>query len=549
VLFRKIDVVLHGHEHLQARARLWSTLGNNDHQTTVVSLGATLRRLTNLERNWFSLIDINDQEGVRLNFYGSVGDAFSETPERETFWIRTPQASDDLRFNDARAKRGFSYRAVASVTLINRDGDSRRSIECDDLVFTREPAAGGLPVAVPHTSGHLRKILVKGRNGPRLTKKLSDDDHVHDFATTLAFDSTPALNTPVDYILQWHTVNSFAMDRRQFDHLQPGQDSRLDNIEFTHFDVRDPIEQLTVIARFPEDFQPTNVRLRVSRIDQDSSSRFWENVPSIEESLTKEYALRCFDSIHIAALRVRTPQVGLSYGIQWNLPDPPPRPRDQASDDLRAVVDHLMKHPPTPAQCDQVASLLGALVNGSRDLLMNPEPKKKPWSGIMEASLMIFDAAAHRLNVLAAVSVDKGKVVSLDFSSIGLAFGEGIAGRAFKTNQSRLYLKLDDEESEESSEPQLYRKLEGVDEHEVLLSIPVQAPGAQVWPPYGVLNIGSSRPDCPLRRLQPDLAESQSKVSAFKAEAEARLHEELRRIFLEDDTPETPHLDAPGGEA
>jgi 3',5'-cyclic AMP phosphodiesterase CpdA len=29
VLFRKIDLVLHGHEHLQARARLWSTLGAN----------------------------------------------------------------------------------------------------------------------------------------------------------------------------------------------------------------------------------------------------------------------------------------------------------------------------------------------------------------------------------------------------------------------------------------------------------------------------------------------------------------------------------------
>jgi hypothetical protein len=81
----------------------------------------------------------------------------------------------------------------------------------------------------------------------------------------------------------------------------------------------------------------------------------------------------------------------------------------------------------------------------------------------------------------------------------------------------------------------------------VLVSFPVQAPAKEgaVWPPYGVLNIGSTRLDCPLRLIQPDRSEWKSRLNAFKEEADLKLHQTLAQIFLDDD----PSLTPGGGEA
>lgn len=530
VLSRQIDLVLHGHEHIQARARLWSTLGGNNHQAAVVSLGATLSRDVR-DRNWFGLIDI-DPSGVRVNFYGSISTThFSDKPEGETFWVRSPLTTADAAFENRKEERGVFYRAVASVTMLDRDGDAARSIECEDLTFLRDPA--GIPavtVSIPHTSGYVDAVRLKGQRGPRLEKRLAPGESPHEFVSTIAFDQQPGIGEPTDFSVQWQSVNAYAMDRRQFDHLYKGDDAQLlDNIEFTHYVVDDSVEQLTVVARFPEGFIPINPRLRVARCEKGVPIRRWKTDAMLERALNEDNALRYYDSIHIAAMRVRRPQPGFSYGIQWELPDPPRREDDDYSIQIAQVLALLRGA--TPAQRSRVEGMLSLMVETCRQLLMSTRTRRKPWAGSVEASLMIFDEEQHTLGVTAAIVANRDKIEARDYSRVMLGYGEGIGGRCFKANQIRVF--VDDRDSDRSKH---YVRLEHTPAHKVLVSFPVQAPAetGQVWAPYGVLNFGSTELDCPLRLIQPDRSDWRSKLSAFKAEADLKLHGSLTEIFLDD---------------
>ena len=74
-----------------------------------------------------------------------------------------------------------------------------------------------------------------------------------------------------------------------------------------------------------------------------------------------------------------------------------------------------------------------------------------PWAGPVEASLMYFDPRSTLLKTAAAVADTKGQATDLDYSAVILAYGDGIAGSAFKSNQVRAYVD-DGEKSVEASE-------------------------------------------------------------------------------------------------
>src|SRR5262249_7809713 len=120
------------------------------------------------------------------------------------------------------------------------------------------------------------------------------------------------------YQYSWWAVDAFAMDERQYGYKYPNDRSKL---EFTHIIIDDPVENLLLVVQFPEDFRPADLpEIRVTKPDANCRAHEWQRVSDIENELNQTDALRYTKSLNTAALRIRRPQRGYSYGIQWIVP-------------------------------------------------------------------------------------------------------------------------------------------------------------------------------------------------------------------------------------
>ena len=490
VLFRRIDLVLHG-EHLQARARLWSTLGDNDHETTIVSLGATLRRVDNPNRNWLGLIDIQPH-GAHVEFYGSVGGAaFGDKPDPR-FEIRSRSQAADLDFVQARRDAGYGYREVAALTVLDKDGDGRRRLEFEGLLIHNQDSERTRLhlLRLPPTSGYLDCLTVTGASfDPIIAKGSRNQDH----SGTITFDQPLAVDEPHNYSCSWYAVNAFAMDTRQFDFLHTRDAKKLNDIEYTHFTVSDPIEELAVVVKFPEGFTPVDgPRLRVTKPTEDPNSRGWESQPELENRLNRDHALRYYETLNIAAVRIHRPTLGLSYGIRWGLPKTPKQDRDQHTQSTRELQDLWIAQRANMTQKELLTKMLARIIIGVRKGIL------QGWEGPIDASFMYFDGQ-HHMRLLTAILDEHQEAIEHEYD-ITLRYGDGIAGRAFKINQIRVYTQSPDDDSQQ---PDYYTPCTDGPPHKCLLSIPIRPPvspdsPATVRNPYGVLSLGSTRADCPI---------------------------------------------------
>jgi 3',5'-cyclic AMP phosphodiesterase CpdA len=545
VLFRRVDLVLHGHEHHQAQARVSSSLGANDHQTTIVSLGTTLLKGAR-DGNWFGVVEV-DPSNVRVDFYSAIGDTFKLTPENQSLLVRSPSQAAEFCVKQWAAQSGYSYRALASVASIDKDGDARRSVECEDLCVSDKSVdrARTHRVRLPWTSGYVTAFNAVGRDIASVSPpRISPGSRQHSFETRLDFGRLLTSKESPSYTYHWYAVNAFAMNQREFEHLHPGSAS--DNIEFTHYVVEDPIEALTVVVKFPEDFpKPATLRVRVTQVAKDKLPREWPRNDDAFDLATGDHSLRYYDSLNIAALRVPFPQPGLSYGIEWSLPPAPDPVADEYAGHIADLNELWLKQDHTDDQRGQLFQLLCGLIAAARDLLMrpasvpgSPPSKAKPWSGHLEASFMYLDQA-HKLRTLATVIDVNGKPQPVD-SDFSLSFGDGIAGRAFKANQLRIYAPW---QNVASGEPEYYTPFAGGPNHRVLVSFPVRPPGEASDPskprqPYGVFSLGSIRSSCPLKWIRA-ADPTDILLESYHTELNEQLYKSFISIFLGESAVDT----------
>jgi len=285
-------------------------------------------------------------------------------------------------------------------------------------------------------------------------------------------------------------VNAFARDKREFDYMYPAG-AGSDDMEFTHYVVSDPIEALTVVVKFPEGVAaPKVLQLRVARHEERKQARQWSRVLAIERGLRNDHALRYYDSLNVAALRVTRPEQGLSYGIEWSIPPSPSKIQDQHALNIEAIHRLWLNGGITDEQRQQITELRIRLVIGARRLLMR-NAAEETWEGNIEASLMFFDGK-HQLHLVSGIIHGDGATRSVDYD-LKLDFGDGIARRAFKTNEFRIYAPW---EGSESDEPDYYLPWPNGPTHIVLVAFPVQPPALTSAPPraaYGVFSLGSNR--------------------------------------------------------
>ena len=429
---------------------------------------------------------------------------------------------------------------MASITLIGRDGDARRIVECEDfaaLTAAHERAARH-PISLPSTSGYLDSLRAQGMGFTVSVDRpiQRDEPRRKDFKSVLRFNKPAGYPQPASYSYQWHAVNAFALDTRQFNYKYGRDPERLDDIEFTHFTTDDPVEDLTVVVRFPPGYRlKTPPRVRIAEVNADvPDARKWIIDVEMQDRLKSTHALRYYESLSIAALRVKYPRRGLSYGIQWDVPD-----AVNAASSSPEAEDLVMRIQAAPLDRARRARLVETL---ARIFIAARQGILKNWTGPLDGGLMYFDGV-RTLPLLAAAQEQRGSLGKFARKELlyttTLNYGDGIAGRAFKANRPRVYVLPGNMESDG---PDYYVHLEGSPAHKVLLCLPVHVPVEtavfdanpriyETKAPYGVVSLGSTFGDCPLNQFQRQ--ETTPKLLRFHHDMNELVFGAMRSLFLE----------------
>jgi 3',5'-cyclic AMP phosphodiesterase CpdA len=515
MLDRKINLILHGHEHLQGRARLESALGGGGKaETVVVSLGATLRKVVNPAQNWFNLITIEPPgkptgRSVVVNSFAANQLQFHDSPD--VYVVQSSEKGLVLDFEKRKVDAGFYYHQIASITDLNMDGDCRRVVENEDLEILdpHSKRAHEHDLELPHTSGDIDLFGVEvDKDSPCQgisIKEHETQSNMQTRAATINYSKSLGVNEKLSYRYHWWCLGAFAMNGSQFRYKY--KDPSL--LEFTHFHVMEPIKELTVVVKFPSGFAPAgHPQIRVTKMDDTKlDNRLWERASELEEQLAQKEALRYIESLGLAALRVSTPQPGYCYGIEWKVPEEGPPEIDPLTQDLH---DRLVAASRIPSKRDLLSpilvGILAEIVRITREVLI-PD-----WVDPLGVNLMVFDPDSHRLVVIAAAMVGDPPT-PLDKSKVEFGYGTGIAGRVFKANECRLHIHV---KMQKRTTPSYYRVLPGRPPNPVLLALPLRSP-EKLKHVYGVLNLTSSDLTCPLSHaLEPGNPISEKKLGTFQ---------------------------------
>jgi 3',5'-cyclic AMP phosphodiesterase CpdA len=515
------DLVLTGHKH-QPYVEVRAT---REHEFLLVG-GPTVGGYS----NWFRglrILDVQDGDDHRVvkvvdipHHVGSAdaaGQIASLRASVNNGNVRTiPRRVHSLAHRSQLA--GYSYRQVASITVIDADGDARRAVEFEDLLITdnRDSRSRGHRVELPPTSGHLSTLTARGRDFAIAVEPIPEQPRHQSWTAELAFDQDVGLgDRPASYAYEWRAVNAFARNDEEFALKYRGRPPIATNTEFTHFVVKDPIAELTVIVGLPPSFksrQPPTVR--VTRYDPNlPEGERWIIDATLKTALTNARALRYYEFLNVAALRVSNPLPGVSYGIAWELPAAAWPPQDDGA--INAFRDGYHQGAFRKRGPD---ILLNALIDALRGVRYSIG---EDWIGELDISFIMFSARAKQpLFVVSAVReyvVKKQSKREFRYGEVeyrgGFDYGDGIAGRAFKSNQARAYVAPD---RLKVSGPDYYSVLPGIPPHQVLLSIPIHVPLSEkefkakakatedpyeTRRPYGVISIGSTESDCPLLKF------------------------------------------------
>jgi 3',5'-cyclic AMP phosphodiesterase CpdA len=490
----RVNLVLHGHEHKQGSSRFQSSLGGGGrHEMSVVSLGSTLRDSPRGKENWFNLITVDPDDGdVKLQTFSTTsnGLAFEDEPVEEL----EPRSRAEARrhaFAAAVSKHRFSYREAVCIARINQDGDCLRVVELHDLRNQQGSArSAGHELQLPLSSGYIQLVTAAPLAGEHSLPgiRFVPADPVRPPVTGRIDFGRDVAAQPVSYSYQWWSLNAFALDAVQFvDKYGPDPTP----IEYVHLPVNEPIEELTFIVQFPPELTPAGPpTARVTKIDPAVDNRMWKRVTAIEQDLASRAAVRYTQSLGIAGLRVSMPKLGHYYGLEW-----PVRQASRVEDPaVNRVRNRVLQSRQPGIGRKKLAEVVYQLGVAARELLL-PD-----WPAPTEHSLMLFDPVTRKLHTLGAVEVAKDSRTELaHLMNISFNYGEGIAGRVLKDNKWRLYQHRVVTGQPPGRTPSYYLELSNHPPEEILLACPLQSPRVGLESHcYGVFNMGSRDPGCPL---------------------------------------------------
>ncbi len=524
-----VPLVLHGHKHHYNFARVTIEADQSrTHQVAVLSCGsATSSRETATRGQNFNVITINRWGSAAITPYFSRDDRpFEPAP---TFPTHATDAVVRQLFSTNRQIAKCYSREVRVTYAISADGDAQRTVET--LGFAADSPIPSPPgeVGARTLTGQIERMESSTRPQlPNFAVDLKPDRNnckrrLWQGHLTFTRPLTPT-DGALDIQTRCYLVNSFAMSRSQFRPMYATHDERTEYLE--HILRHVPAEKLTLVVRFPKGFVPIEPTASILP-PLHAAGDLPAPLSLADGSLPEPELTAQFKSSFVydrenneAVATIAHPPLDFRYRIQWGLADqltPVPVPiADSLAGNLEQAVGQMLRQ----AQVDARQSPLNQIWPGLAQTLSETLGLNDQDTANLTLSLMAYDTQSHRLQVVAAnFSADDPRW------KFTLRYGDGIAGRAYKMNTGRLFVKrralqqrtpfyyvpLNDDEMLSESGEQV--------PDEMVASLPVFREGARDRP-LGILNISSRYMASKLLDLTEDeLQETTGKIVLSFAEA------------------------------
>jgi hypothetical protein len=482
-----VRLVLHGHKHRWSFARITVDAEGAEPREVGVLAGQSVTSGTAHDgtvRWGFNLLTVDPDGGVQVTQYTSEGGPFEP---RHRFYVEDAPSTTRALSRDARERHGVSAGAVRVMTTVSEDGDAHMRIEIAGFRVVEERRVWG---AMPGTlqfdcnHGHIELLEVGplDGHGPRGIRVKKQGNTLREQSGILEFGrNVTSRDEPFDFFMQVHLLNSFAMSVPQFRCMYEADDEPALEFAFGRtFDFPCNVFQMSVqlplgfeIDGWPELEVQDDFRRRLDRLEEACRPALHFNAISKMVSFSME-----------------NPPPSTTFLIRWRLTDRLP-PLGKAASIPQGRAKELATRL-LAAQRDTSQARLRALGQrlelGIRAALRLPSSDRDA----LELSVMVYDGKPDARCLRVALGNFEDGDAAWDFR---LGYGDGIAGKAFKMNQGRFFVRAD---AERTRTPYHYYPSTGEPgpggiRHEVMLSVPLTPPGADDEV-YAVLTVGSRRP-------------------------------------------------------
>jgi 3',5'-cyclic AMP phosphodiesterase CpdA len=496
----RVRLVLSGHKHHQHVSRV-KINAETEHELefTVLNTGsATASKSPGAHGHNFSFIEIHPQRGAQITQYQSIGAPFSRL---KSFWVDSIDKSARALLRENEHLKKFRYDSLEIDVAINPDGDAFRKMTVRGFRYFGATPIDRLPVrwGASVDTGQIERPVIRPDPGAPVETRLADVERERQrIEGTIKFTEMIKLGRkPFGFSVERHEINAYAMSAQQFGLLHPKQNTELP-IEFVEIDQqRAPVGELVLRVRLPEKFkvkhEPSLVILRGDSVEQDMQDEYTD---------TKYFS---FDApSNTATARIPFAPLGLKYRIEWELVDePPPAGRPFSLSREGEVAEVVNRFVDLKRDDPRIGTLSAGLLEGIADVARKMFKLDASAEDPLFLDIMVFDQKTKKLRVVVANYPAGDSRWDAE-----LSYGDGIAGRAYKMNTVRLFVK---KKAIIDGTPFYYVEGTGKpptdngDEikEQALISLPLSHP-EQPETVFGVLNISSRRESSRLVDLTSD---------------------------------------------
>jgi 3',5'-cyclic AMP phosphodiesterase CpdA len=508
-----VRLVLSGHKHHQHISRVTiNAETDKELELTVVNTGSpTAGKYPGAYGHNFSFIEVCPQSGAQITQYRSDGGPFNPlTP----FWVDSVENCGKALLRENKARQRFHYDALENNIVINEDGDAFHTLKVRGFSFLGEGEISALPIpwSARVATGQIEQPLVRPDPGSPVETQITWSTRERQYVEGQINLSRPIRrgHKPFGFSIDHHAINAYAMSSQQFDLLHAGQ--KTGSHEYAELVLRRaPVSSLSIRVTLPPNFKLSGEpELLILRGE------------SAEERFQRAYASQLnFDpGSNVISVTIPCPPLGLGYRLVWGLTDDAP-PAGRSSRGLRGEAAMIADRLLDLADHDPKGNLLSKKLlpaigqEARREFTLDPEANDP-----LLLTIMVFDRNRCKLRIAAANLDEADQQWKTE-----LAYGDGIAGRAFKMNTVRLFIKA---KSKQNRIPFYYADGTGNapsdngDEikEEALISLPLSHPD-EPQTTFAVLNISSRKRNSKLVDLTDDRITTQFRLAVSKACFEA----------------------------
>jgi len=487
-----VRLILHGHKHHKHFSRTTINAGGDDeHEIAVLSTGTATSNIGNDRReHHFYLLKLDGRGNMEVAPYlAEEGAAFQR---QEPFLIEQSSLADKRLYEGTAQQCGLKCESNLLTVEITPDGDMDFRQEFHGFRVVRENhSVSGLPrpIEIQVGTGHIDDLSA-GDLDANSGEPIQITEEIKELSHRKGEVSFGRNIGPQDQALNFYThyvaLNAFAMSGQQHTQMY-GEPPPTEHLELALQPI--PTQVLDFVVKLPAGF-------RISGEPRFFIEKDGRREPVLEQKLKGN--LRYYPHLNVIVSTIPYPPLDLTYKLQWKLTEDAP-PSGLSSISLTGETEELarglLKLPDSATESLELKQLLGVIEQITRSHFNLDKSTQDP----IEISLMAYDQEERTLKIVLA-NFEMTEQMRL----FRLKYGDGIAGRAYKMNKGRMFIKR---LAIQKNTPSYYYPLDGKPydlrniNEEVIISYPLHHPENEELI-YAVLSLSSKKPSSKLQNIK-----------------------------------------------